>query len=93
MKVFKEFLLEDTCTEQNIYLPAGTEIVGVANTDLGVVLVAITAHTSFDSAAPELRTIKICANDEIFTGSIVRYLGSYKSDLGARHVIELKKEL
>ena len=93
MKAFKEFLLEDTCNEQNIYLPAGAEIVDISSTDIGVALIAITASSGYGtSGIPEMRTFKICEKDEIFTGNIVKYLGSYKSLLGTKYVIEVKRE-
>lgn len=87
MKKFNTYLLENTITEQHVYLPEGAEVVGVITNDSVVNLLAIVPNSSL--GAPALRRFKICMTDEIFIGSTVKYIGSFKSDLGFKHVIEL----
>ena len=93
MREFKEFLLDNkTISEQSIYLPTGAEVVNVSNTDRGLMLLAIVPASGYENGAPEIRTFKICANGENFIASTVKYIGSFESITGNKHVIELKKE-
>jgi hypothetical protein len=93
MREFKEFLLDNkTISEQSIYLPADAEVVNVFNTDRGLMLLAITPAAGYENGLPEIRTFKICANGENFAASTVKYIGSFESITGNKHVIELKKE-
>jgi hypothetical protein len=93
MRTFKEYLLEEkVITPQSIHLPAQAEIVNVIKTDKGLMLLAIIKPPGYDTALPEIRTFKICSNDEIFTAPAVSYIGSFESLLGIRHVIEILKE-
>lgn len=70
-----------------MYLPEGADVVDVITKDSIVNLLAIVPNSSLGT--PVLRRFKICTTDEIFIGSTVKYIGSFKSDLGFRHVIEL----
>ena len=93
MKTFKEFLLDDKISaNQNIYLPAGADVVNALKTNKGLMLLAIVKSAGYDTDIPEIRTFKICSNDEIFTAPAVSYIGSFESSLGIKHVIEILKE-
>lgn len=92
MKVFKEFLLEDTLEEQTLYLPAGSEVVSVSKTGKGIQLLVIAIPKGYEIDLPELRTFKICLTDENFLWHTVKYIGSFVSDIGSKHVIEIRKE-
>lgn len=93
MKTFKEFLLDDkSATEQSIYLPASAKVVSVSMTDTGLTLLALVKHTGCDMEIPKNRIFKICKTDEIFYANTVKYVGSFQSTLGTKHVIEIIKE-
>lgn len=92
MRTFKEFLLEDTLASQTVHLPAGTDVVSVSNTDKGIMLLTITTPKGFEVELPEIRTFKICLTDENFVNHTVKYIGSFISDIGPKHVIEIRKE-
>ena len=90
MQVFKEYPLDEKqLANQTVYLPANSDIVSVVKSTKGVVLVAVTKHAAYNAPPPELRTFKICASDEIFYVDTVKYIGSFESSLGLRHVIEV----
>lgn len=89
MKVFNEFLLDaDSSTEQTVYLPADSEVVNIIKTGEGIKLLVLAKYAGYDSQPPEIHKFKICASDEIFYLNIVKYIGSFESSLGIRHVIE-----
>ena len=93
MKTFKEFLLDEfIITEQSVYLPAGAEVVNVLMTNAGLMLLAIVKPTGYETELPENRIFKICDTGEIFYTHAVKYIGSFQSTLGIRHVIEIIKE-
>lgn len=92
MKVFKEFLLEDTLEEQTVYLPSGAEVVSVSKTSKGIQLLVIVTPKGYETSLPEIHTFKICLTDENFPGYAVKYIGSFISDIGSKHVIEIRKE-
>lgn len=92
MKVFKEFLLEDTLEEQTVYLPSGAEVVSVSKTGKGIQLLVIATPKGYETSLPEIRTFKICLTDENFPWHTVKYVGSFISDIGSKHVIEIRKE-
>lgn len=89
MKTFKEFLLDKSrITSQTVYLPYGASVVNIKDTDMGLMLLVICDSIS---DITELRTFKICSNDENFSAEAVEYIGSFDSYLGTKHVVELKK--
>ena len=92
MKAFKEFLLEDTLAEQTVYLPAGAEVVSVSKSSKGIQLLVIAPPKGYETSLPEIRTFKICLTDENFPGYAVKYIGSFMSDIGSKHVIEIRKD-
>ena len=87
MQMFKNYLLDKKCfTPQTLYLPTSADIVAIRDTDKGLILLAtITPFTT----ATELRTFKICANDESIYADAVKYIGSFDTDIGIRHVVEI----
>ena len=90
MRVFKEYLLDEkNLADQTVYLPAESEVVNVLNTSRGLVLLAVVKHTGYEDASPEIRKFKICTSGEIFYTPTVKYIGSFESSLGIRHVIEV----
>ena len=91
MKTFKEFLLEDTLDEQTIHMPKATEVVSVAKTGKGIMLLTITTAKGYEIGLPEIRTFKICLTDEKFQDHTVKYIGSFTSNIGPKHVIEVRK--
>lgn len=91
MRTFREFLLEDTLETQTVHLPAGTEVVSVSKTDKGIMLLAITTPKGYETELPEIRTFKICLTDENFVNHTVKYIGSFMSNIGPKHVIEIRK--
>ena len=93
MKTFKEFLLDDkSIAEQSIYLPADAKVVNVSMTDSGLLLLVLVKPTGYDTGLPENHIFKICKTDEIFYANTVKYVGSFQSALGTKHVIEIIKE-
>lgn len=92
MRTFKEFLLEDTLEEQTVYLPAGAEVVSVSKASKGIQLLVIATPNGYETNLPEIRTFKICLTDENFPWHTVKYIGSFISDIGSKHVIEIRKE-
>lgn len=90
MRAFKEYLLkENELTDQTVYMPPEAEVVNVVKSTKGIALIAITKHTGYNNASPEIRTFKICTTDEIFYVDTVKYIGSFESSIGTRHVIEV----
>ena len=89
MRVFKEYLLDDkSLSTQTLYLPIGAEIVNIVKTPAGLKLLAIVKHTGYEQESLELHKYQICINDEIFYANTVKYMGSFESDIGIKHVIE-----
>lgn len=87
MKVFKEYFLDKKYnTPQTLYIPQGAEIVNIQDTNKGLVLLAIVDPIS---SITELRKFKICANDENIYVDTVKYIGSFDSLIGIKHVIEI----
>ena len=67
MKTFKEYLLDEmSINEQTIYMPYGASVVNVKQSYKGLMLLAIVTPDEYAIELPEIRTFKICANDEIF---------------------------
>ena len=90
MKTLKEYLLDSKIiSEQTIHLPNTAEIVNVLSTKKGLVLLALVDNSS---ELPDLRTFKICSSNEIFYYDAVKYIGSFDSITGNKHVIEIFKE-
>ena len=85
--MFKNYLLDKKCfTPQTLYLPTCTDIVAIRDTDNGLMLLAtITPSTT----TTELRTFKICANDESIYADAIKYVGSFDTSIGTRHVVEI----
>lgn len=93
MKTFKEYFLDNKhLAEQTVYLPHGAEIVNIQDTYKGLMLLAITKAPVDVMSSPELRTFKICVNDEIIYTDTVKYIGSFKDSTSIKHVIEIIKE-
>lgn len=93
MKTFKEYILDEKFVgEQAIYMPHGAIVVNVSESNKGLILLAIATPEACTVDLPEIRTFKICATDEIFYANTVKYIGSFKSELGIKHVIEIIKE-
>lgn len=94
MKTFNEYLLDDkSITEQLVYLPNEAEVVNVSMTSRGLTVLAIVKPNGYDTELPKARTFKICSNGEIFYAGAVKYIGSFESLTGTKHVIEIIKEL
>ena len=93
MKLFREYLL-DSCvnSEQTIYLPKCADIVDVNYLDNSLKLLALVVPEELSGALPELRTFKICTTEENLYFDTIRYIGSFKSSLGIRLLIEIIKE-
>jgi hypothetical protein len=90
MRLFKEFLLDaESLAEQQIYMPAEAEIINIVKTALGLKLLVIVKQAALDTKS---RKFKICLSDEIFYAKTVEYIGSFESDVGIKHVIEIIKE-
>ena len=86
MRLFKEFLLDaESLADQQIYMPAEAKIVNIVKTAIGLKLLAIVKQAALNT---ESRKFKICLNDEIFYAKTVKYIGSFESDVGTKHVIE-----
>lgn len=93
MKTFKEYLLDEkVLKEQTVHMPPGTSIVNVRKTGAGLMLLALTTPEAYVTNLPEIRTFKICANGEIFIAPTVKYIGSFESVTGIKHVVEIIKE-
>jgi hypothetical protein len=92
MKVFKEYLLdEQILTPQTICLPYAADVVNIIDTAKGPVLLAIVTPEEFTMGLPELRTFKICVNDENIYANTVKYIGSFVSSIGIKHIIEINR--
>ena len=90
MKIFKEFILnEQSIAEQVIYLPSKSEVLSITKTTNGLALIVLTKYTGYDNEPSETHKFKICATEEIFYSNTVKYIGSFESSLGIRHVIEV----
>lgn len=91
MKIFKEYLLEKKCfTNQTLYLPTNSEAVMVNDTKKGLLLQVITDTNIYTT---ELRTFKVCMNDENIYADAVKYIGSFDSAAGIRHIVEIIGEV
>ena len=89
MLVFKEYVIDKkSIAVQTTYLPENANIVNVKSSDKGLSLIALVDPIALTT---ELRTFKICTDDENIYFDTVKYLGSFESDLGMRHVIELNR--
>jgi hypothetical protein len=87
MKNFKEYLLDKKCTlPQSIYLPKKAEAVSVYDTEKGLKLLALVSSIELET---DLRTFKICTVDENIYMDNIRYIGSFTSITGLKHVIEV----
>lgn len=87
MKMFKEYILDSKClTPQTMYLPQDADVVGAYFTETCLVLLAIMSPVT---NLTELRTFKICTNDENIYVDTVKYIDSFNSAFGIRHVIEI----
>ena len=65
MKLFREYFLDTTThMEQTLYLPKDADIVKVNLTNKGLALLAIVTPEGCGTELPELRTFKICVNEE-----------------------------
>lgn len=93
MKLFREYFLDSAAvTQQTLYLPKDANIVKVNFTDKGLALLAIVTPEECNTELPELRTFKICVNEENLYIDTVKYIGSFESNLGIKHLIEIIKE-
>ena len=59
--------------------------------NLLILLVIATLKEPINKAL-KVRTFKVCLNDENLYTNTVKYLGSFESLTGIRHVIEIDKE-
>lgn len=92
MKVIKEYLLDSkVLSPQTLYLPANAQVINVQDTEKGLMLLAIVTPEELVVDLPELRTFKICTNDEKIYADTVKYVGSYQGLVGMRHIIEIIK--
>jgi hypothetical protein len=92
MRAFKDYLLDEhSVMPQTIHMSQEADVVKVARTNKGLVLIALTKATELE--APSLRTFKICNTDEIFYANVVKYIDSFEGTLGLRHVIEITEEI
>jgi hypothetical protein len=90
MRVFKEYLLDEKILSiQTLYLPSSAEVVNILKTTAGLKLLVIVKHASYEQEPLELHKYQICVNDEIFYTNTVKYIGSFESDVGVKHVIEV----
>ena len=88
MRAFKEFLLDTgNLEDQTIYMPCGSEVVGLAKSGDLVKIIALVYYTGAE-ASPDIRSFRVCLSDEIFYAGTVKYIGSFDGPLGLRHVIE-----
>ena len=87
MRMFKSYLIDKKClTPQTLYLPTFADIVAVRDTHKGLMLLAIITPTA---TMTELRTFKVCADDENIYADAVKYIGSFDTDIGIRNVVEI----
>ena len=93
MKLFREYFLDTTThMEQTLYLPKDADIVKVNFTNKGLALLAIVTPEGCATEFPELRTFKICVNEENLYTDTIKYIGSFESNIGIKHLIEIIKE-
>jgi hypothetical protein len=88
VKSIKEYLLDCTAVEpQIIYIPCGAEVVGINNTDCGLMLIVIVDTLETGS---ELRTFKVCSKNETIYKETLKYIGVFESNIGTKYVVEFK---
>lgn len=93
MKLFREYFLDSAAmTKQTLYLPKDANVIKVSPTNKGLALLAIVTPEEYSNELPELRTFKICVNEENLYTDTVKYIGSFESNLGIKHLIEIIKE-
>lgn len=86
----KEFLLDKTITGvQTLYMPVGTQLFTVVDTQGGLFIIAA---VDIAETSTQLRSFKICDNRGWFTEQSVKYVGSFETDVGTQHVVELIEE-
>lgn len=90
MKVVKEYLISDNTTRaQNVYMTTGADVF-TATEESGVVRLFVVADNTVSTS--ELRSFEVHGSDELFDAECVKYIASYESSLGFRHVFEILKE-
>ena len=87
MKRVRDYILDSTrIINQTLYLPKGAEIISIENSGSLLTLYVLLDPTEVQD---DLRTFKICTTSQNFFEDNVKFLGTFKSDFGPRHLFEI----
>lgn len=90
MTKIKEFLLDrDSMNNQTVYMPVGAQLFTVTDSATGLFIVAAVDVAETHN---QLRTFKICDSNGWFMEPVVKYVGSFITDGGMRHVVEIQED-
>lgn len=85
-KINEYFIKDGVVSAQTVYMTTGAQVVHASEENGVVTLFALAEATEFTT---ELRSFEIHGTGELFSAETVKYVASYSSAIGTRHVFEI----